>query len=252
MTKPQPKILAMFPNQEVMDKEEFLDAFKKVLETIIKKEKKLEDAINEMRATFTNLQNKLGNDHSTTSDKLNRTIAAELESLLRRFSAKSKELDTKMKDIQIARELDEAKVIGQTTEDVLSQIKLPEYKEVILDDAIGLRNKLESLKGKERLTIEAIDGLEKLLEDFKTKLPGRTPFGGSVVHKFFKKTLTADGTTTAFILDKSPTADSLQVFRGGALQEEGSGNDFTLAGKTITFASAPVVGEKLLVYYRAL
>lgn len=246
MAKPTHKVLAMFEGQEVMDKTEFLDAFKKQLTIILKKEQKLEQAIAEMKKTYTELQNKLGSDNSATSDKLKGIIEAELESLLRRFSAKSKELDSKMMAIKDGEDADEEVIVGK----VLAQIKLPEYKEVMLDDGVKLRDKLEGLEGEERLTIKAISGLEKLLEEFKTTIPrGGTPFGGSVVHKFIDDetpTGTVNGTNKAFTWSKAPIG--LQAFVNG--QKMTITEDYTEAGKVTTFLTAPPTGSIVRGYYR--
>ncbi len=58
-----------------------------------------------------------------------------------------------------------------------------------------------------------------------------------------------NGATVAFTLSNTPVANSLQVFLTGLLQEEGSGKDYTYAGTTVTFATAPVSGDILLIYY---
>lgn len=47
-------------------------------------------------------------------------------------------------------------------EKVLAEIKLPEYKETVLDDGEQIRDKLTSLEGDKRLDISAIKGTDKL------------------------------------------------------------------------------------------
>jgi len=58
-----------------------------------------------------------------------------------------------------------------------------------------------------------------------------------------------NGATVAFTLSNTPVANSLQVFLNGLLQEEGSGKDYTYAGTTVTFATAPVSGDILIIHY---
>jgi len=195
------------------------------------------------------LATKIETNNTEVNDKLNRQITAELESLLRRFSKKSKDIDSRLGSILDARNLDEDRII----ESVLGKVKLPEYKETILDDPIKLRDKLESLLGDDELKLTALEEFAKRIEALESRpLAGKTPYGGSVVHKFMddKDTLTGDGTTKAFILTKTPINGSLKLFRGGALQDEGTGDDYVLSNKTVTFKSAPAVGEKLKTFYR--
>ena len=58
-----------------------------------------------------------------------------------------------------------------------------------------------------------------------------------------------NGVTVAFTLSNTPVANSLQVFLRGLLQEEGSGKDYTYAGTTVTFATAPLTNDILLIHY---
>lgn len=60
-----------------------------------------------------------------------------------------------------------------------------------------------------------------------------------------------DNSTTAFTVDYTPISGSDQVFLNGILQNSGGGNDYTLAGSTFTFTSAPEVGDVILVSYLA-
>lgn len=59
-----------------------------------------------------------------------------------------------------------------------------------------------------------------------------------------------DGSNAAFSLSHTPISDSEMVFLNGVLQESGSGNDYTISGGNITFASAPSTGSKVRVSYR--
>jgi hypothetical protein len=61
-----------------------------------------------------------------------------------------------------------------------------------------------------------------------------------------------NGTNDTFTLAFTPVAGSETVFLNGLLQNEGSGNDYTIAGDTIVFepAAIPETGSVLLVCYR--
>jgi hypothetical protein len=58
-----------------------------------------------------------------------------------------------------------------------------------------------------------------------------------------------DGTNDEFELADEPIAGTEQVFLNGLLQRPGAGNDYTIAGATITFEDAPLSGDIILVSY---
>lgn len=60
---------------------------------------------------------------------------------------------------------------------------------------------------------------------------------------------TIDGTNAAFTTANAFISGKLQVFLNGVLQEVGGGNDYTVSGQTITFTTAPYVGDKIAVNY---
>lgn len=63
---------------------------------------------------------------------------------------------------------------------------------------------------------------------------------------------TINGSNAEFTLDNTPVAGSEEVFVNGILQDEGSGNDYTISGDTITFEAGaePQTGDKVRVSYR--
>jgi hypothetical protein len=58
-----------------------------------------------------------------------------------------------------------------------------------------------------------------------------------------------NGVNTAFTLASSPVAGTEHVYLNGILQNEGGSNDYTISGANITFNSAPLAGDVLLVSY---
>ncbi len=58
-----------------------------------------------------------------------------------------------------------------------------------------------------------------------------------------------NGSTVAFTLASTPVANSVQVFLNGMLQQVGSGKSYTLAGTTVTFATAPASDDTLVIHY---
>jgi len=66
---------------------------------------------------------------------------------------------------------------------------------------------------------------------------------------FENESANCNGSNVEFTLAETPLANSVQVFLNGLLQEEGSGNDYTISGTTITFATAPADDDLLLIHY---
>src|SRR3990167_6490757 len=90
------------------------------------------------------------------------------------------EMDEKMETIKSGKDADEEKIV----QDVLTQIKLPKQKEIILDGPKELKSKLESLKGDDRINIDAINGLDeefKRLKDILSGIPRARAMGRAKV-----------------------------------------------------------------------
>lgn len=59
-----------------------------------------------------------------------------------------------------------------------------------------------------------------------------------------------NGVNVTFTLAHAPSpATSLQLILNGVTLHSGVGNDFTLAGSTITFSNAPTAGDSLISWY---
>lgn len=68
--------------------------------------------------------------------------------------------------------------------------------------------------------------------------------------RFEAPTGSINGTNTAFTLTATPqNGNFVSVFLNGLLQQPGVGNDYTISGTTITFTSAPIAGDVILVQY---
>ncbi len=52
-----------------------------------------------------------------------------------------------------------------------------------------------------------------------------------------------------FTLSNTPASGTLMVFLNGLVQQEGTGKDYTLSGTTVSFATAPITADIVLVYY---
>ena len=65
----------------------------------------------------------------------------------------------------------------------------------------------------------------------------------------FSAEIDESGYTGAHELAETPFANSVQVYLNGLMQEEGTGKDYILSGKDITFVTAPESGDILIVHY---
>lgn len=87
---------------------------------------------------------------------------------------------------------------------------------------------------------EIVDVLNKInrsiLNNFATPAYNETPTG------------VIDGANDTFTLVNTPAAGSLQIFLNGMYQTP-AGEDYTLAGLTITFVNAPLAGSILRAFY---
>lgn len=100
---------------------------------------------------------------SLETNKSKKEFEKEIEEVKLKFNTemtKVKELVNGLKTIEV-KEIDEEKLV----KDVLSQIQLPEYKEIALDTAEQIANKLESLKDDNRLDASAIKNLPEFIEN---------------------------------------------------------------------------------------
>ena len=73
-----------------------------------------------------------------------------------------------------------------------------------------------------------------------------------LLKKFFKDEVpsgTINGSNTNFTLSSTPfdPQDAVQVYLDGLKQKNGT--DFTISGTTITFATAPAIGQNVEVFY---
>lgn len=59
-----------------------------------------------------------------------------------------------------------------------------------------------------------------------------------------------NGSNTAFTLANTPISGTEEVYLNGILQDPGAGADYTISGATLTYATAPVSGDKLRVTYQ--
>jgi len=166
-----------------------------------------------------------------------------------------------------------SKIKPTTVDRVIERVEVPiitekivkEVKEVALNEsAEKTRDKLESLKKGEKLTIQAIEDLADILAELRKWRGEVVTFmnlgggGGftSPIYNFIDDEVpngVINGSNTVFTLDRLPYRGSVKIYRGGARQRVGEDYTFTNSEqKQFTFLIAPEVGEVLLADYRTL
>jgi len=152
----------------------------------------------------------------------------EMNLMMQEHDAKMQEVDAKLESIVDGKDADEEKIVA----DVLA--KIPPPQELKLDDAVGVRNKLETLKGDERLdksAVRGIDDIEKKVQEIGSRPAGR---GGGA--KGF--TLYING------VKKLLTAQTINITGSGVAYNYANGrNDITITGGAGSLSVLPATGS---------
>ena len=139
-------------------KKELEEALKKIIELVRKISENNARELDRIISTFGSLKDKLNSDTSAAIAKTERTVSAELDSLLRRFASEQKKIDDRLAQIQDGKPADEIRIVG----DVLAQ--LPKLQEIV-DETIRQipkqEEKIFEIKDIKNLQ-EELDRLRKL------------------------------------------------------------------------------------------
>src|SRR3990167_3341136 len=138
--------------------------------------------------------------------------------------------------------------------EIYGKIKEVESKIVPVEEikAEGIRDKIESLRGDERIDKSAIKGLDDELKEIRS-----LPRGGGAARRVFipyRDDLSAscDGSNKTFYLSRAPLNDVIFVFGTDFPTILRPTIDFTVANKVLTLTSsvpAPNTGATLLIQY---
>src|SRR3990167_748637 len=140
------KVLAIFDNEDAVSYAEFVKSFENVVKHILKLEKDLLERDNKKMETLEAHYMKI------------------IKNMVSEHEKKMQMMDKKMMELHDGKDADEEMIVGK----VLAQI--PEQKEVILDNAEQVRNKLETLKDDERLNLSAIKVLQDEIQLLKEEI----------------------------------------------------------------------------------
>jgi hypothetical protein len=223
-----------------LSKEEFLAAFKKVLDLVKTIKERNDKELSLLQENFRFLSEKIKTDYSSDIDKFKTDFSALLK----------KEIET-LKTDQAIRfgDLSEKLTLTDTSVAEVKERAIPTIEELENDiPKLGekIRDSLELLIGDDRLDKSAIKGLEEDFKALEDKIMSSRKLGGGTPRlRVIKETPsgTINSSNTTFTISKTPMID-LDLFLNGALQREGATYEYTISGKTITYNSAPPTGSQ--------
>ena len=235
---------------ERITKSEVLEILRSIAEPIIKAREDVLNAVSKLEEAHSGSVSKLKDGHSSSLSDVKAEVKKQLDNLVSKIQNKGLEIDKKLGELRDGKDADEKKMV----QDVLAQIKMPEIKEVILDDAFEIRNKLETLPEDERpiWVKELQEQIDKLNKGLRLSGgSGGFNYNSLDIHLLdpYTPTGTIDGVNKDFTLRVTPSpAISLKVYRGG--QKQQLTTDYTLSGLVVSFVIAPRVGEIIEVEHR--
>ena len=234
------------------------DVLKKAIETLDKKYQetlnKIDQKTQEAVDTLEGLQQKhaetikrIETDNASTVSNLKKWVLLKVGELFIKSAINEKiaEIDDKLVELNNYQPKDGA--IGPVG---------PQGEPGSPDTPEMVRDKLETLKGGERLKIETIDKLQDILEELKNRPVSIGGGGGFSLLSYLQHIVdnevpsgTPNGVLTTFTLVSIPSpSTSLKVFVNG--QRLKLTEDYTLSGNTITFVIAPPTNSLLLCDYK--
>lgn len=156
------KLAQVFNTDNIITNDDIEQVLKGIL-VIMNSFKKDNQSLNkETKEIVENLFNKILTEHDKLKESVNRETSDVKNEIQEKLATSLKEIKSLMEEVKSMKPkdgldavVDEEKIV----QDVLSQIKLPEQKEIILDTPEEIANKLESLTGEARLDASAIKNL---------------------------------------------------------------------------------------------
>lgn len=237
-------------SEDSLTKEEFVRSFELVIKTIKDLQKTNNDEFDAIKQTVDILSEKLKTDNETDLGALkyqmNEAVCDYCDKMDIKYTEAMRKIDAKLSTIENGKDADETRIVAT----VLAQI--PPAKELSPETPEGIRDKLETLKDDDRLDKSAIRGLREEIDELKKMISSK---GGSVGGfrklKWIAETPTGDldGVNAVFYLSTTPDPDNLLLVLNGMAQRNNSTFEYVLAGKKITYNSAPPAGSQHFVWF---
>ena len=250
------KLLSLM-DEQTLTKEDFTKAFEKVVELVLRIQKEQQEALAGLEKSFNALLARANKEHNDSlKDLKGRTNQLFVGERLKEMDNNTKKSFNELKTM-ILDEVD-FKVTN------IKPIKGDMGEQGIKGESAGALNQ-------EEISTALKPIIEPIIEDFKKTMEERISnisrsrwlgSGQSVIVPRPMISISTDttpaisgainGSNKDFVLPKAPVKRSgepfaVKVYLNGTRQREGSSNDYTVVGKTVTFASAPLTDDIIVV-----
>lgn len=234
--------------KSVPSRTEFLSAFQKVIDHVLKAEanlgskidKKTSEAIAELLSSFNELKRMSNSDFK----EVRTDLVSRVDKALKEQSDGLNFIRDKVRKIKEGKDGEDGKDGRSPTNEELQALitpLIPPAVEPVLDTPEKIRDKLESLKGEDRLDASAIKNLEERLKRLEERPVGSVGGGVSQIAlqhamgKLFthEKFATSSATTTITLANK--VAGGVMIFLRYQGQMLHYGDQYTVSGTTVTF-----------------
>jgi hypothetical protein len=274
---------------ESLSRQEFVENFKQVIDFVRKANDSItaysksesEKLIAMCEKSLASVESKNSKDFESWKKETNDIVKDQLDNMYGDWDKLQVSIRERIAELKDGENADEERVAEMVV------ARMPAYKEKPEETPGIIRDKLETLKGEDRLDVSAIKGIDDLIQ----RLPNgdtRIVSGGSrhlqiqsdgtVIDRNarvinFKGTgITSivrnssgvidvtigggtfvdneivSGSTTTFTLSQTPVAGTVHVYALGQRLTPGAGNDFTISGAVITTISSYPAGAILADY----
>ena len=240
-----PETKYLLNEEDVLKKADFTKSFKQIIDLVIKMQQKQGDAIRNLQETYAGLLAELKGQYSGSLSSLEGKMSKIIESHKGDLGNLAKEkvatMDGRLKMIRDGKDGQKGAKGDRGEKGEPGSPDKPE----------DVRNKLEKLKGDERLDKKAIRGLDDVLSQMQsqTNVISR---GGPAVNsvQFADLTAQCNGVLTSFEVPRHRFALMLVGTQFPIIYRNIT--DFTTSNKTLTLTSevsAPATGQSLIFLY---
>lgn len=216
------KLAQVFNTDNIITNDDIEQVLKGILVIMNSFKKDNQNLNKETKEIVENLFNKILTEHDKLKESVNRETSDVKNEIQEKLATSLKEIKSLMEEVKLMKPkdgldavVDEEKIV----QDVLSQIKLPEQKDIILDTPEEIANKLESLTGEARLDASAIKNL-----------PATTVKGGhspTVLANAVDLDQTARADGYAIVWDATNARFKFASAGGGTIDGSGTTNELT-------------------------
>lgn len=163
------KLAKLFNADKIITADEIDQILKGVLKIMTTFKKENEDLTSETKSLVENIISEVSSKYEEIKSTVDEKTMQQGVSLSADFDSKVKEIKDLIEVVKTlkpenGKDADEERVI----EEVLSKIKLPEYKETVLDDGVKIAEKLNGLE--EVIDQKVIKGLAKKIQDISSNI----------------------------------------------------------------------------------